>query len=789
MKVRTMVPLGGLGLALCLAFPATPQAAEGPGPVNLVRNGGFEEVQAGGEPAFWGQQSEGGAEGSVARAEGQAHSGKASVLVTHSNDKGYVHPNHEVTLPPGVYLYRVWARSDADLSFVMEVYDTRSWSVKGAPADLQVGGRMGRDFSLRRDTWQRCEMVVNVSAEFPASLQIGLRQRGRLWLDDVEVVATSPLLVLADTARSHPASLTPDELRQRPGWQIIRDRTTAFRGDAWLGNTYVGVAFRRGAPAAEYYATRPDGAWRKLSDLTPSGSGGDRAQAIQSYRIRENYPEKISLEVSYATVAGKTLTVRYRLQQDRRFVETEARPGTESLVVSAVAPFAVLPDWFGGDLVVNAAKTAAAQLRWPRERLLLNLVENGDAILVLAWRSPDQPVLASLAGEGEARALVSTEVGYRWDQRGNVWVGALTAPGIWRQKRIAELTDPKGNQVGGKLPFEAVWRVDFRRQPDGLIDPWVPVAKRPDGNWEGCRSNGSRTLWTSCRDDVICPAYYLDGSLYLVNTRFSNAMQHTFFKGADDLTFDPGDVALAYPFERSAGTPADVHLVNDLLQQVCEEAPEFQLYARQAPVSMPSHRYPATCAVTAEYEKAFEQGSAQTQRRRLLEELRRMDFFVLTKRERIEEYMNWTRAQHQWLLQQQAEKPELAALVARLDLFLTRMHETYTKGRGAYIKTTADGLALAERVEALIDAPVVKDGQDGAADTLAAAQELGKQTRSIGGAQDALVGYFRQIVKELRQTTGYAMLQASNESEYECACALRQKTMEMLWQTNGHEWR
>jgi hypothetical protein len=421
-------------------------------------------------------------------------------------------------------------------------------------------------------------------------------------------------------------------------------------------------------------------------------------------------------------------------------------------------------------------------LRVPRENLLLQLVENGDAILVFVWLTGDQEVTATLAGEGPNRAIVSTDLGYRWDQRGNVWVGVVAAPGVWRQKRIAELTDMKGNRLGGPLPFPAVWRVGFRRQQDGLIDPWTPISRRKDGNWEGCRDNGSRTMWTSCRDDLNCPAFYQDDGLYVVNSKFPNAMGHTFFRGPEDLTFEPADVALAYPYERTAATPADVYLVNDILQQALADTPAFQLYTRTAPVAMPSHRYPATCGVTGEYERAFEQKAEQKQRRRLLEELRRMDFFVTSKRERVEEYMAWMREQHDWLARQKQANPGLAALTDRFGEFLTRMADCYAKDRGPYMKTTADAMELADRVEALIDSP---EGTD----KLARAQELGKQTRSIGGAQDAMVGYLRQIVKELRQTAGYALMQSANEAEFACAREMRQRTMAMLWQTNGHEWR
>lgn len=776
-----------LGLGLCFATSEI-RADQGGIPTNLVLNAGFEEVGVGGDPAQWDKQSEGGAEGLVTRDEAVFHGGRSSVRIEHTNDRGYIHPMHRVAVPPGAYLYRVWARSDADISFTMQIYDTRTWGGGKAPDDLQVGGMTGQEFSLRKDTWQRCEMFVTATAGFPASLQIGLRKRGRLWLDDIELMPTEPRLVIADTGRVHAKGIGPEELERREGWRIVTGREAAFAGDAWLGNQYVGIAFRKGEPSAEYHARMPGGVWKKLSDITPVGAGGKRAKAIQSFKIAGNHPDEIALDVVFGTEGGKTLMVRYRIQQDRRYIETEAREGVERAVATSASKFAVVPDWFGGDIVVNAEKTRAAELRVPSERMLLQFVEGGDAILAFVWLTGDQKVGINIGGEGGARVISRTEIDYRRDQRASVWIGALAAPAIWHQKPIRELTDIQGNRLAWTMPFEAGWRVDFRRQQDGLIDSWEPTFRHKDGNWEHCRENGSRTMWTSCRGDVSYPAFLQDGFMHLVNAKFEGAMRQTFFRGDEDLSLDPDDVALIYPWESAAATPHDFPLARDILRQALEKTPEFQYHSQLEPVDMPRHRYPATCAVTAQYEKAFEQGEEAKERRRLIEELRRMDYFVLTKRERIEEYMSWMRREHEWLVGQKAAKPGLAPLVDRLDQFMARIEDTYSKGRGANMKTPADCLDLVDKVEALIDAEAKGDGSD-APDKFSIAKDLGKQTRAIGGAQDSVLGCMRQIVKELRQTAGLAMMGARDDAEFDCAREVRQRTMDLLWQTCGHEWR
>lgn len=778
------------GSLLISSSPAGPAAS----PANLVLNPGFEEGVVDGNPRGWEQQAESDAEGTVSVVEDQAHGGRCSVLVEHRNQKGYLHPSHSVTVPPGSYRYRLWAKSDADLSFVMQIYDKRLWLAHPAPEDLQAGGLTSREFRLVKDTWQCCEIPVDVTAEFPASLQIGLREAGRLWLDDVELLPGPPRLVLASAAEPLHGKFTPEELRNRKLWSPVQDRGTAIRSAAWLGNEHVGLLFRQGSPSASFYAAMPDGRWTRLSELTPAGAKGERAQAIRSFQIHELYPDKIVLEVTSASASGKPLTVRYQLETGKRFVEAAAREGAERLSATSGAKFAVVPDAFGGDLVVSAARTPAAHLRLPRDRMLLQCVENGDAILMFTWLSPDQEVTATLSGEGADRAVASTEIGFRREQRAGIWIAALAAPAIWQAKPVAELTEMAGNKLERPLPFPAAWRVNFRRLQDGLIDPWTAVSQQKDGNWEGCRDNGSRTLWTSCRNDVNCPAFVQDGSLHLVNTSFPGAMQATYFPGAEDLSFDPADVALAYPWERNDLSPADAPVPREIIRQALATTPEFEYYGKLAPIDMPRHRYPATCAVTAEYEKAFEQGEEGKLRRQLIADLRRMDFFVLTKRERIEEYMTWMRDRREWLQARKVREPELTPLAGRFDEFLSRMQQTYAEGRGTRMKTPADCQELVDRVEALLDqpapaAPAASGADAGSGDRLALIQDLGKQTRSIGGAQDSVLGCLRQIVKELRQTAGCAMLAASSNAEFDFARQMRDATLDLLWQTCGHEWR
>lgn len=753
--------------------------------VDRVGNGGFESGEPGGLPEHWSQQKESGSEGTVAVSREHAHGGKQSLLVEQTNTVGFIHPNHTIQLDPGTYVYSLWARGGGEEVLAVQLYDARAWA-ETRPEQLQFGsGMFGRTAALADGAWQELEYFFTVTEAFPASVQIGLRRGGRVWLDDVSIrpAPASVVVSLWDMGTTHAAPLAPEALHLAAPWKRITGRPASFAGDACLANRHVAVVARQGADAIELYHRGPRGPWTPSSRVWPVGEGGTQRGPIAALSVFEVYPDTIVLDVGFGSGTEGRQTLRLSCRQDAPFVESEGRDSAVAVASEARTAYTVVPDQYGNDLVLNWQRAPWRPYRFPSEHALLQFTEKGDAILMFAWLSPEQRVTVTPTVRGGSSPTVVTEVAYGRDTCANVWLGALTAPGIWHQTPISELRKmPAPTPLRWRMPFPATWRVDFRREQDDLIDSWTATTKLKNGTWAFCSDNGSRSMWTSARGTFAYPAFIEHGTMNLVNTVFRKAFSWTFLPGASDLTFKNSDVALAYPYERTGDTPSGTHTPRDILRLAFEATPEFGLYDQLAPASMPKHRFPATCAVTGRFEAVFDDEQEGPKRRSVLADLRRMNYFVLNKRERIDEYMRWVRDMESFFSQTRTAKPAAAELLDRFAKTVDRITQTYTKGRAADMKTPPDFQALVEKVVLLTDTPASDDKIDDV-------KELGKQARRIGGAQDSVLGCMRQILKELRQQAGYAMLEAETEAEIEVARDVRQRTMTLLHRTCGHEGR
>jgi hypothetical protein len=230
---------------------------------NLAKNGGFEEGEAGKLPPEWHMEKEGGAEGTVAVCEGKAHSGRRGLEVVMSEQKGYIHPSQTVVVKPGLYKFRLWARSDAETVVTMQLYDSRLWS-KAKPEKPQLGsGILSTLVKLPKDVWTSHEIEFEATEEFLASIQIGLRQAGKVVLDDIEITQCPAGLALWDTMT--PLGAGPAAVAT--GWRKVADRGEDFHGDLCLENDNIRLLVKKGAAAVELHSRLNDD-YEKVGSLS-----------------------------------------------------------------------------------------------------------------------------------------------------------------------------------------------------------------------------------------------------------------------------------------------------------------------------------------------------------------------------------------------------------------------------------------------------------------------------------------------------------------------------------------
>ena len=583
---------------------------------------------------------------------------------------------------------------------------------------------------------------------------------------DVETQASREGVHLYDTGASE---LTAGTVSARSGWrEVVADKIDwSYKGAVGVSNRYLTLVLGKNSRGPECY-------YRNGAQMTPgltlvaAGPGGDRSKTITAFRVIENKLKGVVLEASATSESGLTITTRYLVKRNQPIIEVQPGAGTESILVEAPGTYVVLPDVFAGDLVVSARDAAAPALRFPSERMLLQLVEGGNAIVECVWPSREQQVRLFL----QNHSFVGSEITCSKASGHNVSVAVLAAPAIWHEQIVSELDPVKDLKLNWRVPFQALWRADFPRT-DGFIDSWKCIIRKSKDAYERfgitTNLNASRTVWTTARGDFAYPAC-IDG-----DTCF---LRKSEFEEAPEIRYDDSRSVVIYPYRAIAGGPAYAYGAVDVLSGALADTPQAVHDDELDIKSVPRDVWPATCDVTANYEEIFDAGEEGAKKAFVLKRLDAMNNFVITIRSRIDEYLNWCHETRAFCSRTKAAQPRLAVLVDEMDGYLAMIDRVYQE-RKLDERNPAAVHALVDKVIALIDSHDPKKSEQ--------AKEIGRETRTIGGNQDHSIGEFRMFTKQLRQRAGYRMIDAKDDAAYEFANAIRQRTMEMLQTGFVHE--
>jgi hypothetical protein len=534
-----------------------------------------------------------------------------------------------------------------------------------------------------------------------------------------------------------------------------------------VGNHYVTLVARKGAPGVTCHYRLGEQTIQGPT-LVAAAAAGDKAKAIASFRIVESSSAQALLEVHATTGAGKKVVARYLLRKNKPLIEAQAGAGMELLRVECQSRYAVVPDIFASDFVINPVAVQAAQLRLPSENLLLQMTDGGNAIVACAWRSGEQAVRLTLDGSCDSRAIIATEIDC--NQKSPVSVAILAAPAIWHEAPINSLDPVKDTKLDWSVPFRALWRADFQRT-DGLIDSWKCILRNASGGYEGfgVEPKKSRTVWTSARGTFAYPACIESDACFLRKTKFESW---------PDIQYDDERSVLIYPHKAVSGSPAGIYGALDVLGETLRGTPQAALLENLEIKPVERDRWPATCAVTADYEKIFDAGEEKAKKQFLLERLDAMDNFVINIRHRMNEYLEWQKKTRAFLVQTRTDRPQLAALTDEFDSLLAQFDRIYER-RKLDERTPVAARGLIEKVTVLIDSSEEKKDET--------AKQIGRETRTIGGNQDSAIGEFRMFTKQLRQRAAQRMAEAPDDVTFEFARDVRHRTMAMLYSAHGHE--
>ena len=576
-------------------------------------------------------------------------------------------------------------------------------------------------------------------------------------------------------------------LAKKSGWLPLAEEDTAhrFQGAAVVINDKIVAVLPRSALEVRLYSRQTEGL-KLCAELCPLCGGAELRRT--GLAIRENNRSTVSLEVAFESATSGPCRITYELTAGAPFLKTTAGPRVDSLRVSAPCRFAVLPDFFGDDMLVDAeAMPTLSRTDLPCDNFLLHMMHGGEAVAMTVSEARDSDVAVTLA-KGR---IVASEIPYA--KRPHIWVAVLAGKGIWHEQAIAPADADRVIPLGWKMPFAALWRVNWSTE-DKMTDSWEMMLARPDGNyamlgWFGQdESKGQRfgrefgdrdwnkpgrKRWNPVLGGFSFPCWAdRDGRGYLQPLK-----QRRYTEGGKVHNF--AGPAVLYPINRAKTqpfhTPINRLTVVDLVRLTlgigpCEYILDLEGQKRNS-------QGVATCYARDVINAIYQQRVQLKKRAEIEEHLAAAVAFIRNVRQRIDLYQHFGREMAAYLEEQRRLAPRTAPFVDELLPIVKRLDELYQQNR-QQIRTPSDAEQAARDFREKLLTYTETDAYGKCAAQMAV-------FTSIGGAQDGLVASCRMIVKTLRQRAGMAM--AADPDLKAVAREIRARTQTVLRNPTPYE--
>ncbi len=604
------------------------------------------------------------------------------------------------------------------------------------------------------------------------------------------VCAAEPLAYLYDAPAAAADKPSDDWLTQKAGWLTLAedDASHRFRGCAVLANDKIVAVLPPEIAELRIYARQLAGL-PLCARLQPvCGDRGDWKRT--SLVIRENSRSAVAIEVGFASPGGGARRVTYELAAGAAFVKTTAGAGVEKLRVYAPCRYAVLPDFFGDDMLIDASAIPVARAEIPSEHFLLHMVRGGEAIVMTVSESRDNDVQVALSGRSP-HAIVYSDVSF--GKKPHVWVALLAEKGIWHEHAVALEDAGKTIDLDWRAPYAALWRVDWSTA-DKMTDSWEMLLQQADGKYVmqgwfgqdesvgqrfgkefGARdwNKPGRKRWNPVLGGFSFPCWIdKDGRGHL-----EPLAARRYAEGGPVYNF--AGPAIVYPVDRVKTppfhTPLEKLTVVDLVRMTLGVGP--CQYILDLEGQKRNVRGVATCYGRDVINAIYKEGTQLKNRAVIEEHLAATVAFIANVRERIDLYVQFGREMTAYLQRQKQLHPEHAAFLDELLLATRRLDQSFEASRER-IRTPAFAEETAQGFRKTLLAYAEKDAYKKCEAQMAI-------FTSIGGAQDGLVASCRMVVKTLRQRAGIAM--AVNPDLREIASEIRSRTQAILRNPTPYE--
>jgi hypothetical protein len=495
--------------------------------------------------------------------------------------------------------------------------------------------------------------------------------------------------------------------------------------------------------------------------LLPEINGGKGAM---SYTVTQISADKQSATLNVASANGRHGSLQFTFGASKIYLKLAKFSNIGNLKINFNSVALVLPDQRSEDLVVYPAEWQQSTLIIPGDNhLLLNMLDKGNSMLSCLWNSESIKLTERKAVDGKSFTGLNLQ-----PRRGDVlWLGLNAAKNIWTMP--TETITRKVTPIAWKPPFPALWRLTLQKGDSDLkaennqCDSWNLAdldAKKPKSGLLGVGiQNQDGKTWASGLGSFVYPFTEKKGKISVSYPRYREV------RNSYNDKYQP----LIYPVKSQKQKSSGQLLPYDALGEIVDSKTLETLHNVRSKKS----RYPATCGITAKVEKIFYREEDKKSKAIIEKHFKRMNFFVLYNRQRIQEYGKWGKKISKQLNAYGKKHPESVKLIKSLRKDLYQMNVLYAKVRDK-IKKPAYCKMLTDKVETLIDSG--KDGETKEEEC----KQFGRQIRIIGGKQDHLVADLRYVTKAFRMRVTLLLLENKNPTQRKMLEAMRHETTKIM---------
>lgn len=604
------------------------------------------------------------------------------------------------------------------------------------------------------------------------------------------VAPAEPSTYLFDAAEAPAGRLAEPWLSNRGKWVNLEedDTTHRFQGSPVCINDKLVVVLEQNVPVVALYSRQTQGT-KLCARLQPICEGSADLKRT-SVAIKENTRGSVSLEIKFITPRHESRWITYELNAGQPFVKTTASPGVEKLRVQAPCRFAILPDFFGDDIVVDAATIPLSQAELPSENFLLHLLHGGEAVLMTVSESRDNDIAVALSADAP-REIVGSDIAY--GTKPHIWIALLAEKGVWHERIIVPADAGKVIPLGWQMPFPALWRVDWSKA-DKLTESWEMLMQEPGGkyvmqNWFGQKESEGQSFgqefgardWNKPnrqRWNPVLGAFQFPCWIDRDRQGYVQPLEPPRNKKGEEWSAFAGPTII-YPLDRLPAapfqTPLEKFTVVDLVRMTLGVGPcQFILDLEG---QKRNSRGVATCYARDVINAIYKEGSQARQGPVIDEHLTACVAFIRNVRERIDLYVQFGHEMTAYLEEQKRLQPRHAGFLDECLSLTRKLDQSFEKSREK-VRTPDFAQQNADNFRTNLLGYVEKDAYQKCETQMAI-------FTSIGGAQDDLVATCRMIVKILRQRAGIAV--ALNPELKDIAARIRERTQTMLRNPTAYE--